>query len=74
MVAASLYSVRDFYQGLEVFITGGSGFIGKALIERLLSTCPGLKKIFVLLREKKGVSVQNRITEFTQCEVRPVQD
>lgn len=28
--------VTNFYEGCNVFITGGSGFLGKLLIEKLL--------------------------------------
>lgn len=60
-----LPSIPKFYAGLEVFITGGSGFMGKVLIEKLLRSCPDIKTIFVLLRPKKGKSIDERLKAIT---------
>ncbi|XP_028162032.1 putative fatty acyl-CoA reductase CG5065 isoform X1 [Ostrinia furnacalis] len=54
-------SVSDFYAGKSVFITGGTGFLGKAYIETLLRNCEDIDKIFILIREKKGESIENRV-------------
>lgn len=43
-------SVQNFYENKSVFITGGTGFIGKVLIEKLLRTCSKIGTIYVLLR------------------------
>lgn len=32
--------VVEFYRGKTIFITGGTGFLGIALIEKILRTCP----------------------------------
>ncbi|XP_063898594.1 fatty acyl-CoA reductase wat [Helicoverpa armigera] len=52
--------VQQFYSGATVFVTGGSGFLGKQIIEKLLRSC-NLKKMFVLLRPKKGKTIQERL-------------
>lgn len=54
-------SIKKFYEGAEVFITGGSGYIGKILIEKLLRSCPGIKAIYILLRVKKGTTAAQRV-------------
>lgn len=54
-------SIPEFYSGQEIFITGGSGFMGKVLIEKLLRSCPDIKTIYVLLRPKKGKSIDERL-------------
>ena len=46
-----------------VFITGGSGFLGKVLLEKILRKCPEVKTIYLLLRMKKGKSPQQRIVD-----------
>jgi len=46
-----------------IFITGGSGFLGKVLIEKILRKCPQVKKIYILLRSKKGKEPRQRIEE-----------
>ncbi|VVC88113.1 unnamed protein product [Leptidea sinapis] len=57
--------VSDYYAGRSVFITGGTGFLGKVIIERLLYNCTEIENIFVLIRPKKGVSTQKRLEEMT---------
>ncbi|KAF8790736.1 putative fatty acyl-CoA reductase CG5065 [Argiope bruennichi] len=42
-------SIPDIFKGKSVFITGGNGFLGKVLLEKLLRSCPGIFKIIVLL-------------------------
>lgn len=54
-------SIKKFYEGAEVFITGGSGYIGKILIEKLLRSCPGIKTIYLLLRVTKGKTGAQRV-------------
>ncbi|XP_022814954.1 fatty acyl-CoA reductase 1-like [Spodoptera litura] len=56
-------SVADFYSGKSVFITGSTGFLGKVYIEKLLHSCPKLDKVYLLIREKKGISADKRITD-----------
>ncbi|KAK7870336.1 hypothetical protein R5R35_003723 [Gryllus longicercus] len=57
--------VASFFAGKDVFITGGSGFIGRVLIEKLLREAPDVGTIFVLVRAKKGVPARERIDKFT---------
>ncbi|CAH0549649.1 unnamed protein product [Brassicogethes aeneus] len=56
-------SITKFFAGKNIFITGGSGFIGKVLIEKLLRSCPDLGNIYVLIRSKKGKNSQERLVE-----------
>lgn len=58
---SSVPTIPEFYAGREIFITGGSGFMGKALIEKLLYSCPEVGNIYVLLRTKKGKSIDERL-------------
>ena len=55
--------IARFYEGKTVFITGGTGFMGKVLIEKLLRSCPMLKKIFLLVRPKKDVPAEERLAQ-----------
>ncbi|CAB3233633.1 unnamed protein product [Arctia plantaginis] len=54
-------TIPEFYKGKTIFITGGSGFIGKVLIEKLLYSCTELSKIYLLLRSKKNVKPEDRL-------------
>jgi len=54
-------SVAKFYENKSVFLTGGTGFIGKVIVEKLLRGCPNIKNIYFLIRPKKGHSCDERI-------------
>uniref|UniRef100_A0A182NNF0 Fatty acyl-CoA reductase n=1 Tax=Anopheles dirus TaxID=7168 RepID=A0A182NNF0_9DIPT len=60
-------SVTEFYANTDVFITGGTGFLGKVLIEKLLRSCPDIGRIFVLMRSKRGKSIETRVAELFDC-------
>ncbi|KAH8409864.1 hypothetical protein KR222_011011 [Zaprionus bogoriensis] len=53
-------AIQHFYKDKTIFLTGGSGFFGKVIIEKLLRTTD-VKRIFVLIRPKKGQDMQQRI-------------
>lgn len=54
-------SIPAFYANRSIFITGCTGFMGKVLIEKLLRSCPDIHEIFVLIRSKKELSMQDRL-------------
>ncbi|KAJ3641609.1 hypothetical protein Zmor_028109 [Zophobas morio] len=56
----SVSEVQEFFKNQTVFITGSTGLLGKLVFRKLLATCD-VKKIFLLLREKKGRSVEERV-------------
>lgn len=56
-------AVQEFYDGKAVFVTGGSGFLGRLVIEKLLRSCKGLRHVYMLLREKKGKTPEDRFRE-----------
>jgi fatty acyl-CoA reductase len=60
-------SIHGFFEDSEIFITGGSGFVGRVLVEKLLRTCKGVKRICLLMRPKKGVDPWHRIDTMTDC-------
>ncbi|KAH8253886.1 hypothetical protein KR032_007467 [Drosophila birchii] len=55
--------IAQFYAGRSVFITGGTGFMGKVLVEKLLRSCPDIWNIYLLIRPKRGQEVSARLTE-----------
>ncbi|KAG5682030.1 hypothetical protein PVAND_011422 [Polypedilum vanderplanki] len=62
-------SISDFYNGKSVFITGGTGFLGKMLIEKLLRSCPGIKNIYLLMRPKRGAEINTRLNEILNSQL-----
>lgn len=61
--------VEEFYRGKNLFITGGTGFLGIAIIEKLLRSCPDIAGIYLLMRPKKGKEIQDRLDELTKNKV-----
>lgn len=61
--------IRNFYKDKTIFITGGSGFMGKVLLEKFLYSCPDLKEIMILMRPKRGKTGAERVREFAQIPV-----
>jgi len=59
-------SIAQYYDGKSVFLTGGSGFVGKVIVEKLLRSCPGVRNIYFLIRPKKGLECQDRLRKIFQ--------
>lgn len=53
--------VSQTFVGKTIFITGGSGFLGKVLVEKILRKCPDVERIYLLLRPKKGTGPKQRV-------------
>ncbi|XP_053970575.1 putative fatty acyl-CoA reductase CG8306 [Hylaeus volcanicus] len=61
--------IPSFYNGKTVFITGGTGFLGVCLIEKLLRCVPDLKNIYLLVRPKKGKAIEERLEDIKKNSV-----
>ncbi|GBP60250.1 Putative fatty acyl-CoA reductase CG5065 [Eumeta japonica] len=55
--------VIDFYAGKSIFITGGTGFLGLVLVEKLLYACERIENLYLLIRPKKGKTAGDRLAE-----------
>lgn len=56
-------TTKDFYNGRYVFVTGGTGFIGKVLLHKLLVSCPQIERIYLLLRNRRDTdSISSRLS------------
>ncbi|KAL4711202.1 hypothetical protein ACJJTC_019043 [Scirpophaga incertulas] len=62
-------AIADYYKGSIILVTGGTGFVGKALLEKLLRSCPGIDTIYVLMRPKRGLTVEQRYKELLKNQV-----
>lgn len=65
----SIPSIPEFFRGRDIFITGGSGFMGRVLIEKLLRSCPDLNQLFILMREKRGKGIPERLEDLKNLPV-----
>lgn len=61
--------VQEFYRDATILLTGGTGFMGKVLLEKLLRSCPHIKHIYLLVRHKKGKKPHERIDGIFQDRV-----
>ncbi|KAG7214156.1 hypothetical protein KM043_001507 [Ampulex compressa] len=61
-------SIPEWFRNRNVLVTGGTGFMGKVLISKLLSSCADLGSVFLLVREKKGMDPQTRLHSILQQE------
>lgn len=61
-------SVREFYKGKSLLVTGASGFLGKVFIYRLLKTTE-CSTIYCVIRSKHGVSFDKRCETFLSQEL-----
>ncbi|XP_012263663.2 fatty acyl-CoA reductase 1-like [Athalia rosae] len=53
--------VAKWYRNKVIFVTGATGFMGKVLVEKLLRSFEDLGPIYVLVRPKRSVRVEERI-------------
>lgn len=61
--------VVSFYNGKNFFITGGSGFVGICLLEKILRVIPNHGTIYLLLRPKKGKAINERLEELKKNQI-----
>uniref|UniRef100_A0A6P7EZG5 Fatty acyl-CoA reductase n=1 Tax=Diabrotica virgifera virgifera TaxID=50390 RepID=A0A6P7EZG5_DIAVI len=54
--------IAEVFKGSTIFLTGATGLVGKALIEKILKLCD-VNKIYLLIRDKKGKTPNERIKD-----------
>jgi thioester reductase-like protein len=54
-------SIKNFYEGKNVLLTGCTGFLGKVILEKLMRTCPGINKFYIMVRPKRNKEPFERI-------------
>ena len=52
--------IKEFFEGKTILLTGTTGFVGKVVLEKILRSLPGFKKLFVMVRAKKNMTPLER--------------
>nr|AXY94562.1 fatty acyl-CoA reductase 2 [synthetic construct] len=55
-----LNTLEEFYVGSGILLTGATGFVGKAVLEKLIRMCPRIAAIFLLFRPKTDETIEQR--------------
>ncbi|KAK9306399.1 hypothetical protein QLX08_002915 [Tetragonisca angustula] len=59
-------SIEEFYAGTGILVTGATGFVGKALLEKLMRVCSRVAAIFILIRPKKNQTIEERFKKLIE--------
>jgi long-chain acyl-CoA synthetase len=46
-------TIQQYFTGKTVLVTGATGFLGKALVEKMLRSLPDVRRIYLLIRPKQ---------------------
>nr|XP_012145004.1 PREDICTED: fatty acyl-CoA reductase 1-like [Megachile rotundata] len=53
--------IRQFYAGKRILLTGSTGFLGAAILEKLLRTCLEIDMIYLIVRARGKMSAEERM-------------
>ncbi|KAI4454838.1 male sterility protein 2-related [Holotrichia oblita] len=53
--------IREYFDDATILITGATGFLGKLILEKLLRSFTNLRRIYLIVRPKKGQSIRQRL-------------
>ncbi|XP_033326343.2 putative fatty acyl-CoA reductase CG5065 [Megalopta genalis] len=55
--------IAEVFKDQNILITGGTGFLGKVMVEKFLRCLSSVKQIYLLVRPKKGKDPRHRLEE-----------
>ena len=47
-------TIAEFLSGKRLFVTGSTGFLGKGLVEKILSDIPDVGRLYLMIRPRRG--------------------
>ena len=53
--------IKGFFRNKTIFLTGTTGFVGKVVLEKFIRSLPEFKRIYVMVRAKKSIPIQQRL-------------
>jgi thioester reductase-like protein len=59
-------TLRERYRGQRILVTGASGLLGQALLEKLLRAMPEIDEVVLLLRPRGRASAHDRLVEIVR--------
>ncbi|KAK1118141.1 hypothetical protein K0M31_008560 [Melipona bicolor] len=61
--------IQKFYAGKHILLTGCTGYLGTIILEKILRTCAEISKLYILVREKRNVAIEDRMKKLFENEV-----
>ena len=61
--------IQKFYAGKHILLTGCTGYLGTLILEKILHTCTEISKLYILVREKKNMVIEDRLKKLFESEV-----
>lgn len=61
--------IVETFAGRKILLTGGTGFLGKVILEKFLRCLPEIAQIYMFIRLKKGKDPKQRLLEILNSPV-----
>ncbi|XP_014210111.1 fatty acyl-CoA reductase 1-like [Copidosoma floridanum] len=58
--------IQKFFSGKSVLLTGATGFMGKVFVEKIIRVCPGLKALYIVVRQKGTDTLEEKMEKYFQ--------
>ena len=55
-----MQTIPEFFNGKVILIAGATGFLGQALVAKILTALPDVKRIYLLIRSQTGANGEKR--------------